>query len=116
MIDAISRTASAAVLAAETVHADVAHPTGRGRSNASSSRRASFGTIGVEPTTPAARASQSSGVRYHATVYGVASAGLNPAIARRKAIAPVSVSARKNTQPIITTTSAYAWRTGAARR
>src|SRR5256885_12060048 len=64
---------------------------------------ASAGTHGVDPTAPATSASHSSGVRNQPTVYAVGAAGVSPAIAFRKATAPASVSARKNTQPIITT-------------
>src|SRR4051794_15643537 len=70
-------------------------------------RAAIAGTHGTEPAAPAASASHNSGVRYQRTVYSVGSATVNPAIAFRNAIAPVSVSARKNTQPIMTTVIVY---------
>ena len=69
------------------------------------SRPASAGTHGVDPIAPAASASHNSGVKYHHTVYTVGAAVVAPAIALRNAIAPGSVSARKKTQPIMTTAS-----------
>src|SRR3954471_19074813 len=69
----------------------------------SSIRAASAGTHGADPIAPAASASINSGVRYHATVYGVGAGVVSPASDSRKAMAPGSVSARKKTQPIITT-------------
>src|SRR4051794_40153993 len=68
-----------------------------------SSHAATAGTHGADPIVPATSASHSSGVRYHAAVYGVGIAVVSPAIDFRNATAPPSVSARKNTQPIITT-------------
>ena len=59
----------------------------------------------VEPIAAATSATHSSGVRYQPIVYGVGAAAAAPAIAFRNDTAPVSVSARKNTQPIITTAS-----------
>src|SRR6266540_2509746 len=73
-----------------------------------SNRPASAGTHGADPMTPALKASHSSGVKYHHTVYIVGAAELRPVIAFRNAIAPVNVSARKKTQPIITTAIVYA--------
>src|SRR6185369_1063480 len=75
----------------------------------SSSRAASAGTHGAEPIAPATSAIHNSGVRYHATVYGVGTAAVIPDIDARNAIAPGRVSARKKTQPIITMASVYTW-------
>src|SRR5438876_4935479 len=79
------------------------------RSRGVARRRASAGTHGVDPIAPAISATSRSGVTYHLTVYIVGSERPRPAIAFRKAAAPVSVSARKNTQPIITTSMLYTW-------
>src|SRR5438094_7027905 len=96
MSETTSSATSAAVFTSDNVHGAI----DRGRL---SRRSASSGTQGVDPIAPAASASHSSGVRYQPTVYAVGAATVVPAIARRKAIAFASVSARKNTQPIITT-------------
>src|SRR5216684_4025589 len=88
MIERTSSAISAAVFSSGRLHA------------ARFSRRAaSAGTHGADPIAPAASASHNSGVRYHATVYGVGAATVRPAIASRNATAPVSVSARKKTHP-----------------
>src|SRR5438128_1412474 len=101
MIDAMSSATSVAVLAS-----DAPNRTGAGLR---SSLAASAGTHGVDPIAPATSASHNSGVRYHWIVNGVGRAGLIPAIASRNITAPRSVSARKNTQPTITTASVYTW-------
>src|SRR5437870_1305374 len=96
MIEATSSATSVAVATSDALQATA------GR-RATANRAASAGTHGVEPTAPAASASHNSDVRYHRTVYGVGAAGPRPAIAFRNADADASVAARKNTQPIITT-------------
>src|SRR3954470_16481520 len=65
----------------------------------------SAGTHGVDPTIPAATAMRTSFDRNHLTVSGAGSAGLRPASAFRNASAPGNVSARKKTQPTMTTAS-----------
>src|SRR4030095_3849847 len=61
------------------------------------------GSQGIDPITPAAIASITSFDRNQPTESGAANAGLKPAIAFKNASAPGRVSARKNTQPTITT-------------
>src|SRR6185436_8421448 len=102
MIEATSSAISVAVPSRSTLHVR------RGRSTRAS-RADSAGTHGADPSAPATSASHSSGVRYHHTVYGVGDAAVVPDIAFRNASAPGSVSARKNTQPTMTTASVYAW-------
>src|ERR1051326_6024838 len=96
MIDATSSAIRVATLASDAVHE-------RAGSCDASTRAASALTHGADPTTPAATAIFRSGLRNHCTVYGVGAAPPRPAIAVRNATAPASVSARKNTQPIMTT-------------
>src|SRR5579862_8881899 len=96
MIDATRNAMSVTALASEALHA---RPGLADRPM----RSASALTNGADPITPAAMAISRSGLRYHATLYGVGAAAPSPASAFRNAIAPPSVSARKNTQPIITT-------------
>src|SRR5207249_8005220 len=100
MIEARSSSASVVVFSAGMVQAMP------GRRGADWIRAASAGTHGIDPITPAASASATSGVKYQLTVYGVVRAGLRPARALRNASDPARVSARKNTHPTITTLSA----------
>src|SRR5712671_266745 len=99
MIEATSSAISIAVLTSDALQATA----GRSARAARSTRAASAGSHGVDPMAPPTSAIHSSDVRYHWIVYGVGAAVVRPAIALRNATAPLSVSARKNTQPIITT-------------
>src|SRR5258708_1451691 len=99
MMDATSSAVSIAVPSRDALHATA----GCSAAAPPSRRAASAGSHGVDPMAPETSASHSSDVRYQRTVYGPGAAIVEPAIAFRKATAPVNVSARKNTQPIITT-------------
>src|SRR5579872_7596635 len=94
MIDATKSATSVATLAAEAAQSSAA---------VRFVRSASALTHGADPTMPAAMTRIRSGFRNHCTVYGVGSAAPSPAIACRYPTADVSVGARKNTHPIITT-------------
>src|SRR5439155_10095590 len=96
MTDAASSAMSVATLANAALHSSA------GRRDRPM-RSASAFNHGVDPIAPAASASHTSGFRNHWTVYGVGAATPNPVIAFRYPTAPASVSARKKTQPTITT-------------
>src|SRR5438552_19071365 len=99
MIEANSLATSDAILSADMLHVSA------GRRGAASMRAPSADTHGIDPIAPVMSASASSGVRYQRTVNGVGAAPARPVIAFRNASDPDSVSARKNTHPIMTTTS-----------
>src|SRR5437868_14514668 len=97
--------------------AAVSKPIARHRVRWLSRQDPSIGMIGADPMIPRMSASTTSGVKYQATLNGVgAVAACAPNMVARNESALGSESARKNTQPIITTSNKYVWRTGSHNR